>query len=171
MAKTISEWQEAAHNLAREKGWYEEPTEEQWAAKVIMAKIAVMHLNLSAMLEHQRNPMPSLFGPAELEADVVLETLDKTQIDALARIALMHSELSEALEAVLIGDYEQTGGKEELPGIIVQTKPEGMVVELADAVIRILDFCGAKKLDFERALREKHAYNATRPHRHGGKLA
>jgi hypothetical protein len=174
MSKTIQQWQADAHELAVLKGWYEEPTKEQRAAKVTMAKIAVMHLNLSAVLEHHRDPKPSLFGPDQLETDVVLEQLDESQIDALARIALMHSELSEAVDCVINGDYEQTGGRgQTLLGVLCDdyTKPEGMVVELADVVIRILDFCGFKKLDLDRSLREKHTYNATRPHRHGGKLA
>jgi NTP pyrophosphatase (non-canonical NTP hydrolase) len=35
-------------------------------------------------------------------------------------------------------------------------------VELADAVIRILDLCGALELDLAGAMREKMQYNSTR---------
>lgn len=48
-------------------------------------------------------------------------------------------------------------------------KPEGELTELADAVIRILDYCEAKGWDLERAMEIKHGFNKTRPHRHGGK--
>jgi NTP pyrophosphatase (non-canonical NTP hydrolase) len=68
-------------------------------------------------------------------------------------IALMHSELSEALEAYRKGD-------------------EGHVVEeLADVLIRVFDLCGARGYDLEKAVLHKMAFNKTRPYRHGGKLA
>ncbi|MDR2513765.1 MAG: hypothetical protein LBD02_00970 [Christensenellaceae bacterium] len=48
-------------------------------------------------------------------------------------------------------------------------KPEGVAVELADCIIRILDYCGHAGIDIERAIRIKHEYNKSRPYRHGGK--
>lgn len=86
-----------------------------------------------------------------------------------AKVALMHSELSEAVEEL-----------RKPPILGVQTaletwyqpdtgKPEGFVVELADCVIRIMDTCEALGLDLQSAIEEKHAYNATRSARHGGK--
>lgn len=46
-------------------------------------------------------------------------------------------------------------------------KPEGMAVEMIDCIIRILDWCGYAKVDVEKVLEEKHAYNVTRPYKHG----
>jgi NTP pyrophosphatase (non-canonical NTP hydrolase) len=50
-----------------------------------------------------------------------------------------------------------------------RVKPEGEAIELADAVIRIMDYFGARGWDLERAIELKHEYNKTRGHRHGGK--
>lgn len=49
-------------------------------------------------------------------------------------------------------------------------KPEGELIELADVIIRIADYCGHNGWDLESAIKVKLAYNATRSHRHGGKL-
>lgn len=78
-------------------------------------------------------------------------------------IALIHSELSEALE-----DYRNGKGI----GVVWHEdggKPCGIPSELADVVIRVFDFCGSKGIDLEGMINEKMAYNATRPARHGGK--
>ena len=50
-------------------------------------------------------------------------------------------------------------------------KPEGEAVELADAVIRVMDYFGRQGWDLEAVIALKLAYNATRGHRHGGKAA
>jgi NTP pyrophosphatase (non-canonical NTP hydrolase) len=48
-------------------------------------------------------------------------------------------------------------------------KPEGIPSEMADIVIRVLDFCYRYKIDLEEVLLEKLAHNKTRGYRHGGK--
>lgn len=73
-------------------------------------------------------------------------------------IALVHAELSEALEA----DREDAMDN-KLP------HRKGVEVELADAIIRILDMGEGLGLDLEGAIREKINYNSTRPHKHGKK--
>ena len=50
-------------------------------------------------------------------------------------------------------------------------KPEGIGSELADIVIRVCDSAGALGIDMEAELRAKLAFNRTRSHKHGGKLA
>lgn len=74
------------------------------------------------------------------------------------RIALMHSELSEALEA-----DRKNLMSEKLPG------RTGIEEEYADCIIRILDDSASKGFDIHGAILEKIAYNRTRSYKHGGK--
>jgi NTP pyrophosphatase (non-canonical NTP hydrolase) len=75
-------------------------------------------------------------------------------------IALMHSELSEALEALRHGNPQD----EHCPEF---TNAE---IELADCIIRILDTCAAWRFDIEGAIIAKIEFNKTRPHKHNKKF-
>lgn len=66
-------------------------------------------------------------------------------------LALIHSEVSEALEADRKGDTENFSE------------------ELADVCIRIFDLCGSKNIDLEGAIEKKMEKNKGRSYRHGGK--
>lgn len=65
-------------------------------------------------------------------------------------IALMHSELSEALEAHRCSEPVNNIEK-----------------ELADVIIRVLDCCGAMNYNIGSAIFDKMEYNQTRPNKHG----
>ena len=80
-----------------------------------------------------------------------LETGDYKERDFGVAIALMHTELSEAYE----------GHRKCLPDDHLPDR-DMREVELADAVIRILDTAGAEGMDLAGALRDKFAYNQTR---------
>ena len=74
-------------------------------------------------------------------------------------IALMHSELSEALE----------GRRKDLSDDHLPQYPMWQV-ELADCIIRILDLCGGMQVPISQIVDEKLAYNASREYMHGKKF-
>lgn len=72
-------------------------------------------------------------------------------------LCLIHSEISEALEAL----REKNPPDDKIPEF------SSVEVELADAVIRIMDIAHARGWDVARAIEAKIKYNASRPHKHG----
>ena len=74
-------------------------------------------------------------------------------------IALIHSELSEALEGLRHGN----GPSGHIPEFNAAEE------EMADAVIRIADMCHVRGWRLGEAIMAKIRFNATREHRHGGK--
>lgn len=96
--KSLSQWTEECHTLAKEKGW--------WPGGI-------------------RN-IPEL-------------------------LCLIHSEISEALEAYRHGNSEN------------------FREEIADTFIRLFDLCGGLNVDIETEITKKHEINKQREWRHGGK--
>jgi len=68
-------------------------------------------------------------------------------------IALIHSEVSKALEA-----HRKEEGKERISE------------ELADVILRVAVVCGDMEIDIEDAILRKMAKNSELPYKHGGKL-
>jgi hypothetical protein len=78
----------------------------------------------------------------------------------LSRHDLIHSETSEATEGV-----RKNLNDDHLPHRSME------VAELADTVIRIMDYAGAYNLPLAQVILEKMAYNTQRPYMHGDKKA
>lgn len=74
------------------------------------------------------------------------------EVDAVARaLCLVHSEVSEALEALRLGDEEN------------------FAEELADVIIRVLHLAHGLGMDMDQAVASKVERNRQREYKHGGK--
>lgn len=81
----------------------------------------------------------------------------------VVKMALVMTEVAEAIEEIRSGhaiDHEYIGEKD---------KPEGPMVELADALIRILGIAAEAEVDLGDVVARKLAHNATRGYKHGGR--
>ena len=79
--------------------------------------------------------------------------------DDATALLLMHAEISEAVEALRDGNPES----KKIPGYSCVEE------ELADVVIRIMNYCADSNYDLGNAILEKMKYNETREYKHGGK--
>lgn len=86
-------------------------------------------------------------------------------------VALLHSEVSEMLEAYRAWGHEDATPEPEPFSDGVQTlfKPEGVGSEVADVFIRLMDFCYRHSIDLTMEFYRKMAYNETRGYKHGNK--
>lgn len=75
------------------------------------------------------------------------------------RIALMHSELSEALEGLRAGNP----ASDHIPEFNCAEE------ELADVIIRVMDIAEIRGWRVSQAVLAKIEFNRTRPYKHGGK--
>lgn len=137
--KTLNELATEAHKEAKRKGWHRETD--------------------------------GIIASAGDNAHIAAAMIDS------ARIALIHSELSEALEALRKNrradlffvenpsDMTDDEFKERFEMYVKDTVED----EIADVLIRTLEFAATRGMDIQRHVEMKMKYNALRPYKHGGK--
>lgn len=101
-----------------------------------------------------------------------------TDSNITQRLMLVHSEISEAFEAhrkdkrCRVEDYEKgyrhQEAEQKRAGFELHVK-DSMEDEIADAVIRLLAFCGENNIDIEKHIELKMEYNEMRGFKYGGK--
>ncbi len=144
--KTInSDFIKEIHANAKEKGFWDKE-------KTFGDIVSLIHSELSEALEFERNK----------------NNLKKDGVDYLKHYsAKIHFDLYGNY-----GDFESSyttlisNSKTD-----ICKKPDGLIFEMADAVIRVFDYIGSLGLEdsFIEAIMEKHEYNKTRSFMHGGK--
>lgn len=97
------------------------------------------------------NSLAHGFWPSD---KVWLDQVDQKLLLVVSEIAEAQNELRDNVDPTYT--YKRADGK-----------PEGFQFELADAVIRILDLAQALNIDLQSAIELKHAFNVTRPFKHG----
>jgi NTP pyrophosphatase (non-canonical NTP hydrolase) len=110
----------------------------------------------------------------------VMDTQGKISFPGLAdwqgnKLMLIVSEVAEAQDELRKGHradwtYYPTQAADPGTNGPIQHKPEGVPSELADVVIRVLDFCYTENIDLETIIEEKLAYNQSREYKHGKKF-
>lgn len=102
-------------------------------------------------LIHTGNVKAGWWTNLETGEDLTSKMGEKPKRNIPEMLCLIHSEVSEAME----------GHRKNLMDDKLPHRPM-LEVELADAVIRILDMCGGLGLDLQGAIFEKLAYNSQR---------
>lgn len=137
---TINELTAAVHENAVAHGWWDNPPS-------FGEIVALCHSELSEALQEYRDSKPLLYGTCAIKPeDCKHHAICDNVGDPLAAIRNPDGEV-----------------------VSIICKPEGAAVEMADCLLRILDWFGAEGLDAEAIIKAKHDYNTTRSFRHGGK--
>jgi NTP pyrophosphatase (non-canonical NTP hydrolase) len=134
--KSIKDWQKLVHNNAVNKGF--------WDSEEDFKKI-------------EQGEEAQFSGFLITKEQFIRYMVIGNQVE---KLALIHSEVSEALEALRSGNPPS----DKIP------QHSSLSEELSDAIIRIFDLAGKLGLNLEKAINDKHDFNTGRPHKHGREL-
>ena len=164
---TVRDLVQESYGTAKDKGWHDEDDQPPSEAMCEIAAEGLRMCMISRRVEaHRKGQHPGRddsFVESILGCDRHVATLSDRQVRTIAWLALVSTEVAEAIDDVRAGRWQTTTNE--------KGKPEGLGSELADIIIRVCDDAGALGIDLEAELRAKLAYNKTRSIRHGGKLA
>lgn len=136
------------HQTAKEHGWWNKPQN-------FSTIVSLIHSELSEALEFERNK----------------DKLKEKRIDHLYHFtgSVVNEEALEDFEGTDIV-VNPTPIMSNIKSDICN-KPDGVLPELADVVIRVFDYIGSLDMveEFTDMLLEKHEFNKTRSYKHGGK--
>lgn len=146
-----------AHQTAVEKGWYDD------GGISVGEAIALFHSELSEALEEYRSNHP----PAEVyHSEHVPDCAVSHWWAGWGELTFDDGELYAGPERGFRIDPDLAPACSN-----DGCKPEGFPIEIADAVIRIAEYCvGRLGIDLDGAIDIKRRYNDTRPRPHGGKV-
>ena len=167
-ALTVRAAQQESHACSTEKGWHENDNDPPNDAQKLIAHEMLRIGWICQQIELHRKGKPrsgaveSMLDPCEAPGSGLAGFSDK-QIRALSWLGLICSEVAEAAQDVEQENWETT--------VREDGKPEGLGSEAADIMVRVFDHFTALGIDLEAELRLKQAFNRTRSHRHGGRLA
>lgn len=119
---------------------------------------------LSGRINRQSKEMGFWEDVEPLRKDVAEEGMDIDVFERMVlradagRLALIITEISEAIDGL-----RKPGQSPKIPAFSILEE------ELADALIRILDYAGGEGLQLGRAVAAKLEYNQSRGERHGGR--
>lgn len=140
--KSLSDIVKDSHENSAAHGFYD----NEETIETVPSKLALIHSEVSEALESYRDPeSDNLVKVPESVLEMLIEAAAKSDNDH---------------DIVVTSNARQLLEK-------WRNKPRGLDIELADIIIRVADFAGWKGIDLEAAIAKKHAYNVTRPHKHG----
>lgn len=115
----------------------------------------------------------------EVHANAIIKGWYEKEKSVAEHLALIHSEVSEALEAdrndvaIGLGDMAKTLIEEDNDHYFKEEFKEWVkdtfADELADIVIRVMDLAEWKRIDLQSHVEAKMRYNSLREYKHGGK--
>ena len=157
----IHEWQKVVHRRNVEKGFYDYKADIEVVSDVLDRAYRDGSFGGLASKDpvEVTVPLGAYWAMARLVTDYKQAVRERKLLLAIGELCEAHEELRSGHEPteVYFSDFKPE-------------KPEGYPVEIADAVIRLLDLTANDEIDLETVMNQKHDYNGTREHRHGRKF-
>lgn len=164
---------------SEEKGWHKE--------KTVFANLQGVLAVVSTLLSDRPDILALLTGAIEPALDTLGGPRTKG-VPVMSKLMLIVTEVAEAAEIYRDAknfpdltkcyEHQPEGFVPYVPYTDVVrpedgalAKPEGFPSELADCIIRLFDLAEDLGIDIADEIERKMRYNATRTHRHGGKIA